>query len=200
MRTGIYGGTFSPPHNGHIAAATAFSKQMELDELLIIPSFIPPHKAIDENDDPKKRLEMCRIAFSDIKKVKVSDIELLRGGKSYTSDTLEALSASGRELFLLCGTDMILTLDEWHCPERIFEMSTPVLIRRESDDRISNELSQKLSEYEKKYNVKIPSVKAPVIEISSSEIRAAIKQGIDISDYLKPELIEYIDKNGLYKI
>ena len=112
-RIGIYGGTFSPPHNGHLAAARAFMEQMWLDILYVIPAAIPPHKQMAEPVSAADRLEMCRRAFAGMEGVYVSDMEIRRGGKSYTVDTLRELSGDDRRLFLLCGTDMVLTLDEW---------------------------------------------------------------------------------------
>ena len=110
-RIGIYGGTFSPPHNGHLAAARAFMEQMWLDILYVIPAAIPPHKQMAEPVSAADRLEMCRRAFAGMEGVYVSDMEIRRGGKSYTVDTLRELSGDDRRLFLLCGTDMVLTLD-----------------------------------------------------------------------------------------
>ena len=133
MRIGIYGGTFAPVHRGHVAAAEAFMKQMELDLLYIIPAGIPPHKQIDAADDPKHRLAMCELAFAGMKNVIVSDMEICREGKSYTVDTLRALSGEDRRLFLLMGTDMMLTLDEWREPQEIFRLCYPIYIRREQD-------------------------------------------------------------------
>lgn len=199
MKTGIYGGTFSPPHIGHVAAARAFLSAMQLDELLIIPALIPPHKDIDYPDDPKKRLEMCRLAFGEIDKVSICDVELRRTGKSYTVDTLTELSRDGRELFLLCGTDMIMTLDAWRDPDRIFKLCTPVCIRRESGEQGERLLKLKLAEYKEKYGVEIPTVDTPAIEISSSELREAVGSGKSISDYVTPSVEAYINENGLYK-
>ena len=113
IRVGIYGGTFAPVHNGHVAAAKAFIEQMQLDILYVIPAGIPPHKQIDAADDPMHRYRMCELAFWDVEKVFVSDVEIKRTGKSYTVDTLRELSAPDRRLFLLMGTDMMLTLDQW---------------------------------------------------------------------------------------
>ena len=120
-RVGVYGGTFSPPHIAHVRVAKAFSDALSLDKLLIIPAFLPPHKQVDKNISANTRLEMCRLAFSDIENAEVSDIEIARGGKSYTAITLESLSSDDVELFLLCGTDMFLTLDSWYSPKKIFE-------------------------------------------------------------------------------
>ena len=199
MRTGIYGGTFSPPHIGHISAARAFAEQMELDELLIIPALLPPHKTIDYEDHPEKRFRMCELAFGDIKCAEVSDIELRREGKSYTVDTLKALSAEGRELFLLCGTDMILTLDAWRDPDGIFSLCTPVYIRRESDLDTDGAIENKLAQYKEKYGVDVPNVSVSPIELSSSEVRLAVKNGEDVSALVTAPVAQYIKEEGLYR-
>ena len=198
MRTGIYGGTFSPPHIGHISAARAFAEQMELDELLIIPALLPPHKTIDYEDHPEKRFRMCELAFGDIKCAEVSDIELRREGKSYTVDTLKALSAEGRELFLLCGTDMILTLGSWFAAEEIFARCTPVGIRRESDPENTELIKKKLLEYKEKFSVDVKFINAETIEISSSELRLMIENGECTERYLTREIEEYIKTRRLY--
>ena len=101
LRVGIYGGTFAPIHNGHVAAAKAFMEQMKLDYLFIIPTYMPPHKQIDESDDPLYRLRMCELAFEDTDGVIISDCEIARGGKSYTYDTLCELQRPNTRLFLL---------------------------------------------------------------------------------------------------
>lgn len=198
MKTGIYGGTFSPPHTGHIMAAEVFMATKEFDELLVIPAAIPPHKSIDASDVPEHRLEMCRLAFGHIEGVTVSDIELKRGGKSYTVDTLTALSEEGRELFLLCGTDMIMTLDEWYRADEIFRLCTPVCVRRETSDAGKKLLDLKIKSYKKRFGVDVRIIDATAIEISSSEIRDAVLKGKDPSAYLSPAVEAYIKENGLY--
>ena len=199
MRTGIYGGTFSPPHIGHISAARAFAEQMALDELLIIPALLPPHKTIDYEDHPEKRFRMCELAFGNIECATVSDIELKREGKSYTVDTLKALAREGRELFLLCGTDMIMTLDEWRAPDEIFSLCTPVYIRRESDAELDTAIAKKIALYKAKYGVDVPKISVSPIELSSSEVRAAVKDGRDVEKLVTAAVAEYIREEGLYR-
>ena len=195
-RVGIFGGTFNPPHIGHIEAAKAFVLEANLDELLIIPAFIPPHKEYLSSVGCDERLEMCRLAFSDIKKTKISDIEIARGGKSYTYLTLQELSDEDVELYLLCGTDMILTMDAWKNPDVIFSLCTICYIRRESLADITNMIEAKCKEYVECYNADILPIISDVIEISSSEIRQGNK---DISRYLKKEVLDYVIEKGLYK-
>ena len=101
LRVGIYGGAFAPIHNGHVAAAKEFMRQMWLDVLFVIPTGTSPHKQIDRGATDADRLEMCRLAFEGVEGVIVSDIEIRRQGKSYTVDTLRELTADDRRLFLL---------------------------------------------------------------------------------------------------
>ncbi len=196
-RVGIYGGTFSPPHLGHIGALAAFAEALPLDELLIIPDFLPPHKNIDGEATTENRLEMCRLAFSSIKGAKISEIEILRGGRSYTSVTLEELSMPDTELYFLMGTDMFLTLGEWYRPEVICSLATICLARRESD--LDEKINLAKEKYFRDFSARIITVDLPIKEISSSEVRAAIKDGRDTSSLLSSEVDEYIRKWGLYR-
>lgn len=199
MRVGIYGGTFAPVHNGHVAAAKAFMEQMKLDYLFIIPAHLPPHKQIDESDDPVYRLRMCELAFKDIDGVVISDCEIARGGKSYTYDTLKELQREDTRLFLLCGTDMVLTFDTWYRFEDIFKMCYPVYVRRENDALIGNRIVSKINEYYQKYGVMFRKIMTEPIELSSTDIRRAVKNGQDISGMVPAAVADFIKQNGLYR-
>ena len=199
LRVGIYGGAFSPIHVGHVAAAKAFMEQMWLDVLFVIPTGKSPHKEISTGASDADRLEMCRRAFKGVEGVIVSDIEIRREGVSYTVDTLRSLEDDDRRLFMLCGTDMILTLDTWHEPDEIFRLSYPVYIRRESDESLDDRLIAKVTEYRNKYGKNVVKIKAPAIEVSSSEIRHKISNGEDISGLVPESVAEYIKEKGLYK-
>lgn len=199
LRVGIYGGAFSPIHVGHVAAAKAFMEQMWLDVLFVIPTGKSPHKEISTGASDADRLEMCRRAFEGVEGVIVSDIEIRREGVSYTVDTLRSLEDDDRRLFMLCGTDMILTLDTWHEPDEIFRLSYPVYIRRESDESLDERLIAKVTEYRNKYGKNVVKIKAPAIEVSSSEIRHKISNGEDISGLVSESVAEYIKEKGLYK-
>ncbi|HOA84601.1 MAG: nicotinate (nicotinamide) nucleotide adenylyltransferase [Clostridiales bacterium] len=197
-RTGVYGGTFNPVHSGHVAAAAAFVEQMALDELLIIPTYMPPHKEAYPADEPYHRLKMCKLAFAGIERAVVSDMEIVRGGRSYTVDTLRALSAPGRELFLLCGSDMMLSFDTWRDFEKIFRLCQPVYVRRENDPEVARTIAEKNVEYQRKYGNSFIELKSEPIVISSLEIREKIRRGEDVSDYLPPDVAKYIYENRLY--
>ena len=198
LRVGIYGGTFAPIHNGHVAAAKVFMEQMKLDYLFIIPTYLPPHKQVDSSDDPLYRLKMCELAFEGVDGVVISDVEISRGGKSYTYDTLKELQRPDTRLFLLCGTDMVLTFDQWYRFEDIFKMCYPTYVRRENDPFLTKRIVAKIGEYYEKYGVMFRRIVTDPIEISSTEIRRAVREGKDISSMVPEGVAEFIRQNGLY--
>ena len=198
-RVGIYGGTFAPIHNGHVRAAKAFMEQMKLDYLFIIPTYLPPHKQIDASDDPLYRLKMCELAFENVDGVVISDCEIARGGKSFTYDTLKELQRPDTRLFLLCGTDMVLTFDRWYRFEDIIKMCYPVYVRRENDPLMTNRVVAKISEYYEKYGVMFRKIVIEPLELSSTDIRKAVREGRDISGLVPHRVADFIRENGLYK-
>ena len=140
MKIGIYGGTFDPPHLGHMSAARAAARALHLDQLLIIPAGIPPHKALSGSSAPgEDRLSMAKLMADrlglDIP-VRVLDIELRRAGKSYTSDTVRELKAECPEddLWLFMGTDMFLSFHTWHEPEVIASLVGLCVFGRSAGD------------------------------------------------------------------
>lgn len=197
-RIGIYGGTFSPPHNGHLRAARAFMEQMWLDFLYVIPTAVPPHKEMEVPVSAQDRLEMCRLAFSGMEGVYVSDMEIQRGGRSYTVDTLRELSGEDRRLFLLCGTDMVLTLDSWRSPEEIFRLCYPVYVRRDDDRSLDAALIAKIAQYHRDYGKVVRKIVTEPLVLSSQEVRAALREGRDISQMVPPAVKKYIADNHLY--
>lgn len=199
MRVGIYGGTFSPVHNGHVAAAKAFMEQMWLDILYIIPTGVPPHKTMKGDATAKDRLEMCRLAFEGMEGVIVSDLEMRREGKSYTVDTLRELYDPDGRLFLLMGTDMLLTLDKWREPEEIFRLCYPVYIRREEDGALDAAIMEKIKTYQEKYGKVVRRIVAPAMEISSTDVRAAVAEGFPIEGAVPSSVAAYIRDRGLYR-
>lgn len=199
IRVGIYGGTFAPVHNGHVAAAKAFIEQMQLDILYVIPTGIPPHKQIDAGDDPMHRYRMCELAFWDVEKVFVSDVEIKRAGKSYTVDTLRELSAPDRRLFLLMGTDMMLTLDQWYKSDEIFQLCYPIYARRENDPIIEAKIVAKNEEYLKKYGKIVRRLMIDTTELASTDVRELVEKGAPYAHLVPASVANYIEKRGLYK-
>ena len=142
---------------------------------------------------------MCELAFGGMKNVIVSDMEIARQGKSFTVDTLRLLSAEDRRLFLLMGTDMMLTLDEWREPEEIFRLCYPIYIRREQDPILEARIVAKNKLYQEKYGKIARRLMADVIELSSTEIRARVTAGEPIDDLVPPAVAAYITAKGLYR-
>jgi len=141
---------------------------------------------------------MCRLAFNGIEGIHVSDLEIRRGGRSYTVDTLRELSGEDRRLFLLCGTDMVLTLDEWRMPDEIFRLSYPVYIRRDRDESLDAKIISKIAEYHQKYGKMVRRIVTDPIELSSSDVREALAKGDPISDMVPEAVEKYIADNHLY--
>ena len=198
LRVGVYGGTFAPIHNAHVAAAKAFMEQMKLDYLFVIPTFIPPHKEVDRSDDPLYRLKMCELAFEDTDGVIISDVEIKRGGRSYTYDTLKELQRPDTRLFLLCGTDMVLTFDKWYRYEDILKMCYPTYVRREDDPLLTARIISKIGEYYEKHGVMFRRIVTEPMPMASTDIRRAVKEGKDISGLVPPAVEKFIRENRLY--
>ena len=197
-RIGIYGGTFAPIHNGHVNAAKAFMEQMQLHYLFVIPTALDPSKIRDEGDEARHRMKMCELAFEGESGVVISDMEIEKGGISYTVDTLRALAREDRRLFMLVGTDMALKLDSWREPEEIFKLCYPTYVRRESDKLLENQIIEKNTKYLNDYGKICRRIMTPEIELSSTEIREMVKRGEDISNLVPEKVAEYIKENKLY--
>ena len=198
-RIGLYGGTFSPPHVGHIHAARTFLALGEIDELIIMPTYRPPHKVNHDRTTAEQRLAMCRLAFDFSERITVSDLEILREGKSYTSDTLRALSREDVRLVFLCGTDMFLTLDEWHEPAVIFALAEIACIRRENEQTDGEALLRKANDYKARFGATVRFLQAEAIELSSSMIRARIASGKSTDGMLTDAVRAYVNEKELYR-
>ena len=199
LRVGIYGGAFAPIHIGHVEAAKAFMRQMWLDVLFVVPTGKSPHKEMDQTASDADRVEMCRRAFEGIDGVIVSDIEIRRGDVSYSIETLRSFTDDDRRLFMLCGTDMMLTLGEWDDADEIFKLCYPVYIRREDDRELDAKIIETNTRYFEAYGKYVIKLDAPVIDISSSQLRDMLRRGEDVSAYMPRRVLEYIDEVGLYR-
>ena len=201
MNIGVYGGTFDPPHWGHITAARAAMEQLKLDRLVLIPDRVPPHKALPEGSaSPEQRLEMAALAAAELgRRAEVSDRELRRDGPSYTSDTLAELRREHPEdtLWLLMGSDMFLSLQTWHAPEEIMALARIAPFSREAEDESAAFATQQ-SRLERAYGAQIQIVQNPEVrELSSTEVRAALAAGRG-SDLLPPAVYGYVLREHLY--
>ena len=203
MKIGIYGGTFDPPHLGHMAAAKTAVQVLGLDKLILIPAATPPHKQLPEGSaTAQQRLEMARLMADNLDLpgvAQVSDIELRREGKSYTSDTLVAMAAlyPDAELWLLMGTDMFLSLQNWHEPEKIMSLAGICAFGRTEQD--GEELfAPQRAFLQEKYNARLTTITLPgLVDISSTRLRELLEQGAG-REYLCDAVYGYILMNGLY--
>lgn len=203
-KIGIYGGTYNPPHLGHLAAAQTAMEVLELDELLLIPAAIPPHKPLPEGTPaPEERVAMVEKmadAMGRGDRVRVSAMELEREGKSYTVDTLAELHSRypDAELWLLMGTDMFLTLQNWYQPQRILELAGICAFGRTEQD--GEELFSIQREYLTKTfpGARLTTITLPgLVDISSTQLREMLERG-EGGQYLLPAVYGHILMHGLY--
>ncbi|MBQ9458949.1 MAG: nicotinate (nicotinamide) nucleotide adenylyltransferase [Oscillospiraceae bacterium] len=206
MRLGIYGGSFNPPHLGHLCAAVAAAQYLPLDRLILVPAGIPPHKELSESaPEAKQRAEMTAYMAEQASllsgiPVEVSRMEIERAGKSYTVDTLRELRAMypNAEFWLLMGTDMFLSFQNWRSPDEILSYSGLCAFGRSESD------SEELFSVQRKYlaerwpEARIVTMSLPnLVEISSTELRRALPDG-DGGKYLLPQVYGYIRREQLY--
>lgn len=196
MRTGILGGTFNPPHYGHLHAAKQVKETLNLDKVLFIPTNLPPHKKMPKGSaNTRERCEMIKLMIDGLDWAELSMIEIERGGSSYTIDTLRQLNDKKiyGELFFLMGTDMLMTLDTgWKEPEEICKLCTLAVVARGLNEQTI--LKKKAQFLKEKYKAKICLINSDVMEISSTEIR----NGQKLSEMLPKTVLDYIRKNRLY--
>lgn len=179
MRIVVYGGSFNPPHLGHVEAARTVSAELAPDKFLIIPTNVSPHKMLAEGSpEPRARLEMCRLAFADIPGAEISDMELQREGKSYTAQTVEELRRSypDDELFLVMGTDMFLSFETWYRFEYLLENCTLAVLARDEDEDV--QLRRQRDALAEKYGARVIILKHDPVAASSSDIRERLRFGI----------------------
>ena len=197
-KMGLFGGTFDPIHKGHISMATRLAQQMELDGVMLMPTFVPPHKIKENMASAQHRLSMCRLAAEEHPLLCVSDLELQRGGASFTVDTLTALCEQypDTQWHLLVGADMFTTLRTWHRFADIAKMAVLCTIAREGTD------TDKLMEYAAALQadgVRCFVDVCPVEPYSSTQVRERIAVGESVADLVGDQVDAYIRENGLYR-
>ncbi len=193
MKIGIFGGTFNPPHLGHVRLAKAAVKALGLDKVMIIPSSIPPHKIAGSPLDAHIRLEMCKLAF-DEPIFEVSDIEIKRGDKSYTVDTLRQLKEiyPNDELWFIMGSDMLSTFTQWYRWEEILSLAKICAASRKEG------FKPDLSVFTNEQKDRIVFLNEEPLEISSTEIRSLVKSDSDGNGLIPEKVLEYIKSKKLY--
>ena len=197
-RIGIYGGTFNPPHIGHIHAAQQAFALLKLDRLLLIPDRIAPHKVLPQGSaTAEQRMQMLRIGAAQIPYAQVSDLELRREGTSYTYLTVQELKQQYPEdqLFLIMGTDMFLSFHNWRYPEKIWENATLAVLMRGDKDENAAIAAQK--DALEALGAAVETVSNEITAISSTNLRRMLVFGC-AEPYLPDGVGEFIAKNGLY--
>lgn len=196
-RIAIFGGTFNPIHNGHLHIARQFQQLLGARRVLFIPTFRPPHKEAPDLAPAGDRLAMCRLACEGTS-YEVSDMEIRRGGPSYTADTLLELKRQypQEELCFITGEDMFLTLEHWYKPELIYSLATVCAAPRSTDGM------EKLRAYAKELAVRGATVILHNIDhlpVSSTMVRDAVRQGRPIDALVPAGVARYIGQSGLYR-
>lgn len=172
MRIAVYGGSFDPPHRGHVEAARIAWETLSPDRLLIMPGSVPPHKEPGEDSpSPEERLALCRLAFDELPGVEVSELELRRGGTSYTADTVEQLLTlyPGAELTLVIGEDMLRCFESWYRFRYLLSICALAILPRPEGD--GEELRSLCERFEREYGAQLRILPYEPIAVSSREIR-----------------------------
>ena len=185
MRTGVFGGTFNPIHCGHVLLARTYAAALHLDRVLVIPTYLPPHKAGGQLAGGCHRLNMCRLAFEGDPVCRVSDIELRRGGKSYTVDTLKQLTRENPSdtFYLIMGSDMFLSLTQWYDWQRII-LDAVICAGARSPGQMQ---------------AQIELVALEPLPFSSTQVRARVQAGESLAGFVPPKVADYIMENRLYQ-
>jgi nicotinate-nucleotide adenylyltransferase len=197
MRVGLLGGTFNPPHLGHLAVAQEAHAQLGLDKVVFVPVFIPPHKEAADDPGPEARYELCHLATAKDERFAVSRIELERGGSSYTVDTLREIHAGspGDDLTFIVGGDAAQGLPTWREPETVLGLATLAVAEREGIRR--QDIAERVAA--------LPGADRlvffdfPRMDISSSSIRRRVREGRPIRYLVPDDVARAIGARGYYR-
>ena len=193
---GILGGTFNPPHLGHLIMAQEALVQLSLDKVVLMPVAAPPHKEIHDDPGPEERFELCRLATAKDERLAVSRIELDRGGPSYTVDTLREIHATapGDDLTFIVGGDMAHSLPAWREPEAVLELATLAVAEREGAGR--RDILERLQPLG---TDRIRFFDMPRIDISSTDIRRRVHEGRPVRYLVPDDVAGRIGAGGWYR-
>jgi nicotinate-nucleotide adenylyltransferase len=196
MRLGVFGGSFDPVHNGHLALARACQHQAALDEVWFMPTAVQPLKARGPHADDKDRIEMLRLATADEPAWRVCTLEIERGGRSYTIDTMRQLHEELPEatMFFLIGADALRDVTQWKEPRELFQLATPLIVHRPGEpEPVVGTLEELCT------NTTQPqAVNMPAVDVSSTEIRRRVAAGDSIESLAPRAVSDYIVRHKLY--
>lgn len=200
-RIGIMGGSFDPVHIGHLVIAQDAIERLELSEVVFIPAAIPPHKQHIRQVDAEHRINMLKLALEQDLRFSVSDVELQRGGVSYTIDTARALKAERPDVewMLIVGGDTLVELHNWYKIDELLELCEVASFLRPGDDSLDGVAEKIMLSDAQKERLLGNVIDAHLIEISSTEIRMRIAEGLSIRYLVPPEVEMYIFEHGLYR-
>jgi nicotinate-nucleotide adenylyltransferase len=201
MRVGIYGGSFDPVHYGHLLLAECCREALRLDEVWLIPAAVPPHKQSRELAPARQRVEMLELALAGHEQIKVSRLEIDRGGVSYTVETLAAVKELQPEatVLLLMGADSLHDLPTWREPARICDLAIPAVVRRGGSPEPDFSVLAPLVSSERLAEIRAAQVEMPLIELSSTELRSRAGEGRSLR-FRTPRAVEkYIETHNLYR-
>jgi nicotinate-nucleotide adenylyltransferase len=197
MKLGILGGTFDPPHNGHLQIAAAAQAALELEQIVFMPARQPPHKLDDAVSPLETRVALLELALLERPAFVISLLEAHRQGPSYTVDTLRALRAElggDAEIFFIMGEDSLQDFSTWHQPEEIVKLCKLAVLQRPGYDVNLDELERTVRGVKKNTVM----IRAPEVDISSREIRERVARGQAIREFVPPLVADYIESHHLY--
>jgi nicotinate-nucleotide adenylyltransferase len=199
LKVAVLGGTFNPPHLAHLLCASEAADQLGLDQVVLMPAFVPPHKEVPDDPGPEVRLELCELAAAGDERLEVSRQEIDRGGPSFTVDTLRELHARHpeHELIFIVGGDMAVSLPTWKDPRTVLELARLAIAERSG--ALRRDITERLTaEYGEDVTERLDFFDMPRMDISSSEIRRRVAAGRSIR-YLVPDAVaDHIARAGLY--
>ena len=201
MRIGIFGGTFDPVHLGHLLLAESAREQRGLDEVWFVPAAEPPHKRNCRRTEARHRVEMLKLAVGGHEAFRVCELEIERGGVSFTVETLEQIGRSHPEatLFLLVGADTLADLPNWREPARVCELALPTAVGRPGSPPPDVAVLGALVTAARLAEIEAAAVEMPLVGISATDLRSRAASGRSLR-YRTPRAVErYIETHGLYR-
>jgi nicotinate-nucleotide adenylyltransferase len=201
MRLGVFGGSFDPVHYGHLLLAECCREQCRLDEVWFVPAATPPHKQNRDVTAARWRVEMLQLAVGGAESLRVATLEVERGGVSYTIDTLTEIHRQQPEdeLFLLMGADSLGDLPTWREPQAVCALAIPVVVRRAGSASPDFSQLNSIASAERLAEIQRHQVEMPIIDLSSSELRRRVAEGLSIR-FRTPRAVEkFIETHDLYR-
>jgi nicotinate-nucleotide adenylyltransferase len=197
---GILGGTFNPPHVGHVAVAVYAREQLGLERVLLMPAAIPPHKGPGQDPGAEHRLRMCELAVADVAGVEACGLELDRGGMSYTVDTLQSIHESHpqAQLTFVVGADTASTLASWREPARLLDLARLAVATRTGTDREAVRATVASILGERAADGRLDYLEMGPVEVSSSLVRTRAAEHAPLEDLVGVAVAGYIEQQGLY--